>query len=300
MKEETKKQIKDIIYRLQAIGLNILGKIFLLLGIRISSFIGGLLFTVFGPFTPPTITAMKNLKMAIPELTFFQRFKIVLGMWNNLGRDLAEFAGFHNEGQETLLKYVNIDAKTDKILKEIGADKNGAFLFTAHFGNWELFTEIFSKYGYPISGVYREMNNKYVDEIVLKYRQKSNIEMIPKGQKGVIKLARSLKNGKKVIMLVDQRLRSGLTVPFFNLPSKTSNATAVFALKYGYKVYSAVIFRRSFSCYYDVKVEEFKMVNTGNFEKDVEENTARINQKIEEWIKLKPEQWFWVHKRWKE
>ena len=84
------------------------------------------------------------------------------------------------------------------------------------------------------------------------------------------------------------------------MPSQTSDATATFALKYGYKVYSAVVFRRSFSCYFDVKIREFDIINTGNFENDVRENTIRINQMIEEWIRTKPEQWFWVHKRWKQ
>ncbi len=297
MKEETKTT--KIIYKLQAFGLFILGKFFLLIGIRTSSFIGGLLFTIFGPFTPPTLTAMKNIKIAMPNLTFFQRFKVVLGMWNNLGRDLAEFAGFHSSNFKDFEKYINIDSETDKILKEIKNNPNGEIIFTAHFGNWELFSRIFTKYNLPISAIYREMNNKYADNIVLKYREDSEIEMVPKGPKGVMRLVRSLKNGRKVFMLVDQRLSNGITVPFFENPSQTSDATATFALKYGYKVYSAVVFRRSFSCYFDVKIREFNITNTGDFEKDVRENTIRINQTIEDWIKTKPEQWFWVHKRWK-
>ncbi len=298
MKQETK--MTKIIYKLQAFGLYILGKFFLLVGIRTSSFIGGLIFTIFGPFTPPTITAMKNIKMAMPELTFFQRFKIVLGMWNNLGRDLAEFVGFHSSNFNEFEKYINIDSETDRVLKEIKNNQNGELIFTAHFGNWELFSRVFNKYDLPISAIYREMNNRYAEDIVLNYRADSKIEMMPKGTKGVIKLIRSLKSGRKVFMLVDQRLSNGIVVPFFNMPSQTSDATATFALKYGYKVYSAVVFRRSFSCYFDVKIREFDIINTGNFENDVRENTIRINQMIEEWIRTKPEQWFWVHKRWKQ
>ena len=94
-------------------------------------------------------------------------------------------------------------------------------------------------------------------------RDKSNIEFIPKGSKGIIKLARSLKNGRKVVMLVDQRLSNGIDVKFLNQDSKTTDAVATFALKHNYKVYSAVVFRRSFSSFFDLKVEEFEVVKLG-------------------------------------
>lgn len=289
----------NFIYKLQAFGLLILEKFFLAIGIKTSSFIGGFLLTIFGPFTPPTITAMKNIKSVMPELTFFQRLKIVFGMWNNLGRDLGEFVNFNCKNFNNIENYVNIDSETDKILKKIKNDKNGSIVFTAHFGNWEILPTIFNKYNIPTSAIYRAMNNKYANEIILKSRENSGIEMIEKGSKGVAKLVRGLKNGRKVIMLVDQRLSNGIIVPFFNKSSQTSNATAVFAIKHHYKVYSAVIFRRSFSCYFDVKIREFDVVDTGNFEEDVKATTIKINQTIENWIKTKPEQWFWVHKRWK-
>ena len=293
-------RFRDFIYRMQAFGLLILSKIFVLLGIRLSSFLIGTLFIIFGPLTKPSFLAMKNIKKVMPNLTFFQRFKIVLGMWNNLGRDLAEFIGFHSLKNEDFLKYINIDDESIKILEKMKNDNNGGIICTAHFGNWEIFSNVFRQYNIPISAVYRNLNNKYADDIVLKARAKNNLEMIPKGQKGVIKLARSLKSGKKILMLVDQRLNNGITVPFFNIPSKTTDAPAIFALKNGYKIYTAVVFRRSLSCFFDVRIEEFEVINTGNFQEDVEKTTEKINKKIEEWIKLKPEQWFWVHNRWKE
>lgn len=299
MKKNRNEKVQDFIYRIQGLGLLILSKIFILLGIRVSSFLIGTLFVIVGPFTPPSFLALKNIKKAMPELSRFQRFKIVLGMWNNLGRDLAEFVGFHSLEMSDYSKYLNIDSDSAKIFEKIANDKDGAIIFTAHFGNWEVFSMAFLKYGIPVSAVYRNLNNKYADDIVLKYRGKSSIEMIPKGQKGVMKLARSLKSGRKIFMLVDQRLNNGITVPFFNIPSKTTDAPAVFSLKNGYKLYAAAVFRRSFSCYFDIKIEEFDVINTGNFEEDVKATTEKVNKKIEEWIKLKPEQWFWVHNRWK-
>jgi len=291
--------LRDIIYRLEALGLYILGKFFLMIGIRASSFVGGLLFTIFAPLTPPTWIAMKNIKLAMPNLTFFQRFRIMLGMWNNLGRDLAEFVGFHSNNLSNFGSYVNVDAKTNEVLQKLKTDNGGCIIFTAHFGNWELFSKLFVMSNIPLSAVYREMNNKYADELILKYRTKPEIEMIPKGQKGVMKIVKGLRQGRKLFMLVDQRLSNGIVIPFFGIPTKTSDSVATFSLRYGYKVYSAVVFRRSFSCYFDIKLEEFDVVNTGNLEEDIRQTTIKINEKIEEWIRTKPEQWFWVHRRWK-
>lgn len=297
MKEQTK--FTDFIYRLQAFGVKILAKFFSLVGLRVASLISSFLLVVFGPFTPPNFLAMKNLKKTMPDLTFFQRFKIVLGMWNNLGRGIAEFILINNIPYSELSKYVHIDSKSAENLEKIKNSPLGELIFMAHFGNWELFTKIFESLGVPSSGVYRAMNNQYVDDFILKMREKSNVELIPKGPKGIIKLARSLKNGRKVVMLVDQRLSNGIDVKFLNQDSKTTDAVATFALRHNYKVYSAVVFRRSFSSFFDLKVEEFKVINTGNLEEDIKATTLKINQKIEEWIKLKPEQWFWVHNRWK-
>jgi len=291
----------DFIYKLEAFGLKILEKIFLLIGLKWSSFISGLLMVLIGPLTPPSFLALRNLKKAMPELTFFQRFKIMLGMWNNLGKNIAEFVLINNMSFEEIQKYINIDDETQKNLEKIKNSKDGELIFTAHFGNWEIFSRIFEYLNVPTSGVYRPLNNKYVDEIVLKYRKRNKIvEMIPKGANGVMKLVRSLKEGRKILMLVDQRLSNGLNVKFLNNDAKTTDSIATFALKYNRKVYSTVVFRRSFSSFFDIKVEEFDVVNTGNLKEDIEATTIKINEKIEEWIRLKPEQWFWVHNRWKQ
>lgn len=291
--------LTKIIYRLEAFGLNILEKLFSLLGLEVSSFIFGTIFMIFGPLTRPSFLAMKNIKKVMPELNFFQRFKIVLGMWNNLGRNLAEFTNVNSISFQKLSKNINIDDESIANLKKMKKNNSGGIIFTAHFGNWEVFSQVFSEFKIPFSAIYREMNNKFVDDIVLKYREKTGMDLIPKGQKGIMKLARNLKNGRKILMLVDQRLSNGIKVPFMGAPSMTTDSVATFALKHDYKVYSAVAFRRSFGCYFDIKIREFDVINTGNLEQDIRDTTIKVNQEIENWIKQKPEQWFWVHNRWK-
>lgn len=297
MKEQT--EYIDFIYKSQAFGLKILEKFFILIGLKWSSLLMGLLLVIFGPFTPPSFLAMKNLEKVMPELTLFQRIKIILGMWNNLGRGIAEFILINSISYEELDRCINIDRKSMENLKKIKNSKEGELIFTAHFGNWEVFSRIFEHLNIPMSAIYRAMNNKYVDDMILEYRQRNKMEMIPKGKEGVIRLARSLKSGRKLLMLVDQRLSNGIDVKFLDKDAKTTDSVATFALKHGYKVYSAVVFRRSFSSFFDIKIEEFNVVNTGDLQNDIEATTLKINKKIESWIRLKPEQWFWVHNRWK-
>lgn len=299
MKEITK--FKDFTYRLEAFGLAILEKLFLVLGMPLSSHIFGTLFMIFGPLTPPTITAMRNIKLAMPELNFWQRLKIIVLMWNNLGRDLAEFIWFHKKDCGNILKYLHMDEQTIKNIDKMQESKSGEIVFTAHFGNWEVYAQIFCPRKIPFAGIYRPLNNEYANKLMEKYRDTfEDVVMIPKGKEGVIRFVKSLREGRKIFMLVDQRLSSGITVPFFNMPAKTVDSVSIFSLKYGYKVYSIATFRRGFSCHFDVVCEEFEIINTGDFDADVIANTEKVNRKIEEWIRKRPDQWFWVHNRWKE
>lgn len=290
----------DLLYRLQALGLYVLILIFKILRLNLSCIFVSFIFMIVGPFTPPSFLALKNIKKTMPELSRIQRIKIIIGMWNNLGRNLAEFIFLHTIKADKIDKYIYLDNHSIELLNEIYNDKLGNILFTAHFGNWEALSLVFRKYDVKLSAIFRSMNNKYADKIVTKYREHKNIQMIPKGKEGVIKIVRSLKEGRKLYMLVDQRLSNGIEVPFLGLPAKTSDATAMFAIKNNYKVYSIVVYRRTmFSTYFDIKVEKFDVIKTGNMQDDIRNTTIKINKEIENWIKLRPEQWFWVHNRWK-
>jgi len=297
MSEESK--FTTLIYKLEVLGLKILEKIFIFLGIDIAEFLFSLLFVIFGPLTKPSFLAMRNLKLVFPKLNFFKRFLIVLGMWNNLARNLVEFVCFNKMDFKKFINYVSMDKETLTILKSFKNSISGNLIFTAHFGNWEIYPQIFSGLKIPFSGVYREMNNKFADEFVQKYRNKKFIDFIPKGKNGIFKLARNLREGKEILMLVDQKLNNGITVPFLGVPSKTTDSVATFALKHNYNVYSAVVFRKSFSSSFNLEIRKFEVINTGNLQKDIIDTTIKINETIGEWIKQKPEQWFWVHNRWK-
>jgi KDO2-lipid IV(A) lauroyltransferase len=296
------KNFKDFQYRLEWLGLELFKFLVLIMGMRLSSFIFGTLFVIFAPFTKPNFLALKNLKKALPNLTKFERFKIILGMWNNLGRNFAEFVFFAGKRIKNAEKFIHIDKKSKERIIEIKNNKDGILLFLAHFGNWEVISQIALLNNIFFTVYFRNTNNPYVSNIISKIRGETGFKMIEKRENGTIKLIRSIRNHEKILMFLDQKLDAGVTVPFFNIPSKTSGILGTFSLKYNCEIYSILVVRQHFySCHFDIKIEKFEPINTGNFEKDVIATTSKMNEKYEEWIKDRPEQWFcWVHNRWKE
>jgi KDO2-lipid IV(A) lauroyltransferase len=297
--------LKDIFNILQAIGLIILEKIIFLLGLNLSSFIFGTLMMLIGPFIPHSFIALKNLKMVFPDFSFAKRFFILIKMWNHLGRTFVEFLFFQNKPLKNIEKYFHMDEKSEENLLKIKNDKKGVFVFLAHFGQWNFIPQISWLYNLPFVVMYRKMNNKYANKVIKKYYNRTLFKMIEKKDNGTIKLINALKKNENILLLLDQRDKNGIEVPLFNIPSKTSTTLAKVAPKFDYKVYSIVIYRRHFySVFFDIVIEEFNLehfdnTNKNKIDPNIYFNTLKMNKKYEEWIIKRPEQWFWVHNRWK-
>jgi len=299
VKKET--VLLKIIYLLEGFCVKILFGIFKLLGIRISSFICGAVAMIIGPLTFPTFLAFRNLKKAIPELSFKKRFQIVLKMWNNLGSYIGEYANIYNMKKGEIFKYVSIGKSTKENIKKLKDSKKGAILFSAHIGNWEAGLKALEDMGVKnLKAVYRSLNNKCVDEIASMMRKSGNIEIIPKGHNSALKLFRELKKGAKIVILVDQRLGDGIEIPFFNQPAKTVDSVGIFALKCDIPIYPIRIIRKGMGSDFELELsDELKVKKIKNLTKNVKNIMVQVNQVLEKWIRQYPEQWFWVHNRWR-
>ena len=300
MKKEN--NIIKIIYKIELIGIKLLILIFKILGMNISSFIISILLPIIG-FTfliKRTFLAYINIKHALKIKSKFKILKIIFKMWIHLGRNIGEFIFFATGNYKNLSKYLIMDEETEKNFKKISQSKKGTIIVTAHFGNWETFSTIINCFDIRVSAIYRDMNNKYVNELILKYRERKGSEMIPKGEKGIIRIVKTLKQGKPLYMLVDQRLKTGIKVPFFNIPSKTVQTPSIFALKNNCDIYTYSSVRRNiFLSKFDIKIKKINIIKTDNIENDIKTNTININKEIESWIVKNPEQYFWVYDKWK-
>jgi KDO2-lipid IV(A) lauroyltransferase len=268
-----------------------------ILGFRASSKFFGIIGRFVGKFTKPNKIAYENIRMAMPKTSSKDVKKIVSGVWNNLGRIIGEFANVEYLRKGNLDKYIKLSPESKKNLSDMKKNKVGKIIFSAHYGNWEMGLQVFKANGLKVKTVYRRLNNIYIDELINDMR---GVQMIPKGKKGARSIIRELRNGTNVVILVDQKMNDGIEVPFFGLPAMTAPAIARLALAMNVPVIPVRVIRKGDSCEFEFEIaEEMKIKKTKNKHKDELKIMTKINETIEKWIRQYPEQWFWVHNRWK-
>jgi KDO2-lipid IV(A) lauroyltransferase len=180
------------------------------------------------------------------------------------------------------------------------AEGRGALYLAAHFGNWELLAAAHALTGLPgLHVVVRPLDNPFLDALVAAGRERAQLRLIPK-RKAVREVRAALARGECVGILLDQNAgRQGVFVPFFGRPASTSRSLAVLALKTGAPVVPAFIHRLPDGDHHVALEPVLPLVRTGQLDRDVESNTARFTEVIERHVRAHPEQWFWVHRRWK-
>lgn len=167
-------------------------------------------------------------------------------------------------------------------------------LVAGHIGNWELLPFVAARLGVTLNAVARTASNEASERILARLRSGGAADVIPKGQAGTRRLVRRLHAGEHFCLLVDQRVSEGIVVPFFGLPAKTTPAAASLAIRHRGTVLP-VRCERLGGARFRVTVEPPVDLAWG-----VETATAAINARLEAWIRDRPEQWLWTHRRWPE
>lgn len=185
-------------------------------------------------------------------------------------------------------------------LKAAMGQERGAFLLSAHFGNWELLAAAHVLTGYPLSVVIRPLDNPAMEAVVARCREKVGLRLIPK-REALREVVAALARGEMVGILLDQNVtvREGVFVPFFGRLASTSKGLALLALKTGAPVVPVFIHREPGGAHRVTVEPPVPLQRSGDHEADVRENTAAFTRIIERHVVAHPEQWFWVHRRWK-
>ena len=175
----------------------------------------------------------------------------------------------------------------------------GVLVLTGHLGNWELLVNAAAMLGYPANIVYRPLDSKGMDLFFRKLRGRYNARLLPK-DRAIRPILKALRQGELVEFMFDQhpRRKQGVFVDFFGKPACTHAALALMALRTGAPVLPMFLVREG-RRYRVVIGPELPLIDTGDRERDVAANTRRYNQALESIIRRYPEQWFWVHRRWK-
>src|SRR6202166_366905 len=242
---------------------------------------------------------MRNLAMAFPEKTEAERARILRGEFASLGRQLAEVCHFPKYTLESVEKVVVYDGLQN--YERAHARGKGVLFLTAHFGGWELSAFTHSLHGHWMHVVSRAMDNAYLDRLIQRYRTMHGNQSVDKDD-FVRGLLAAMKAGEVVGILMDTNMTppQGIFVDFFGIPACTASGLARIALRTD----AAVV--PTFTIW-DAELGKYRLrfdpavglVRTGELEADIKANTQRFTSIIEEYVRKYPEQWLWVHRRWK-
>ena len=269
--------------------------LFRLLPLDAASALGGWIGRTVGPRLPPDRTARANLAASFPEKSQAERDAIRMTMWDNLGRVVAEYphlGKFSPHGNDPRITY---EFRT-KV--EPNSFPDGLMFLSAHFANWELMPILAHQLGYEGATMVRPPNNPYVARYIARQRGLLG----PKTQIVKLNAARrmlsTLRSGKAIYMLVDQKNNEGVPVPFFGRDAWTTPAAAAFALKLNSRMIVAVN-RRIGGVRFHVTVHPGPdFTPTGDEPADIQLLTALITARIEDLVRDDPGQWLWIHNRW--
>ncbi len=242
---------------------------------------------------------MRNLEIAFPEKTVVERKRILRGVYRSLGWQLGEFCKMRGYSAAEASEFIRYDGLEHYLAAR---DKGrGVLVLTGHLGAWELSSFYHSLMGYPMSLVIRRLDNPLVDAFVNGIRSMHGNRVIHKDDfaRGLLT---AMHRGETVGILMDTNMTppQGVFVPYFGVEACTATAMARVALKSGAVVLPGFLVWEAAEHRYVLRFgEELEVVRTGDAEADIVANTSLFTATIERYVRRYPEQWLWVHRRWK-
>ena len=286
--------MKIIKYFLQFLFIIIFFSLFKILGLNISSALGGKLFEKIGPLFRSKKLIHSNLKKAFPDISLDHLNGITKMMWNNYGRVFAEYMFIKKFREDRSNKNIIIEGQ--EILEDIKKKNKSVVFISGHLSNFELMAMHIEKSGIKLSAIYRPLNNIFLNKIMERIRIKYICKyQIKKGIGGMKKLMHLKKLNYSTALMIDQRVSQGIRSDFFNQKALTTTIPAQLVKKFKIPIVPIFIER--------INNINFKIVIKNPITFDNEETTKTITDKLnlvlEKMILYKPELWIWSHNRWK-
>jgi KDO2-lipid IV(A) lauroyltransferase len=258
--------------------------------------IGAIAFSALGRLRR---VGIRNLELAFPEMTAADRVATLRSEYRNLGFLLAEFCKMPDYTAVTVSRFIRYEGLENYLAaRERG---KGVLVLTGHLGAWELSSFYHSLMGMPMGMVIRRLDNPLVDAFVNRIRCQHGNRVIHKDDfaRGLIA---SMRAGETVGILMDTNMTppQGVFVPFFGMLACTASGMARIVAKTGAAVVPGFLLWEESERRYVLHFgEELQVVRTGDAEQDALANTASFTAAIERYIRQYPEQWLWLHRRWK-
>jgi len=246
-------------------------------------------------------TGERNLAIAFPEMSEEEKQRLLRGSFDSLGRLLAEFSQFPRMTRESLRDLIEYDQVGLAHLRDAEKNERGVIFLTGHLGAWEILSFGWSALEYPLSFLVRPIDNPRIEEMVEKTRTRFGNIAIDK-KSAARQALRVLRQKGTLGILSDLNTQpfEGVFVPFFGRLACTSAGIATLALKTDAVVIpTCAVWNAERGKYFFHGDPQVELVRTGDHQRDVEVNTANFAAAMERMIRLYPDQWLWIHKRWK-
>ncbi|WP_035708413.1 lipid A biosynthesis lauroyl acyltransferase [Niveispirillum irakense] len=293
---QTRRKLKRLVlYRLEAAATWLFIKAMRLLSPERASDAGGWLMRVLGPRLPLSRQMRRNIARSLPELPATEQEKVLVEAWDNLGRNFAEYIHLDRiaANYETY-----VDLIGGEHLRALAEDGRPGIVFTGHFANWELCGITASRFGLELTYVFRRPNNPWVAEMLARARASLGGKMVPKGKEAARGLATTIRSGGHVGLLIDQKLNEGIPVPFLGRDAMTGTLLADLAVRYKAPAVPLRVIRLGAARF---RVEALPPIEFTGGDTPKPDGTAimtRLNEMLGEWVRERPGQWMWQHRRW--
>ena len=256
-----------------------------------------------GPWLPEHRTGRANLKAAFPEKSAEEIEAILAGVWDNLGRFVADFAHLDrlriHDPDVPGPSDIEYTAETEKRFLALRESGGPALIFAAHLGNWELPPLVAHRYGIETTVLYRRPNLPGIADAVVDMRAACMGTLLPARMDAPLKLANALQRGEAAGMLVDQHDNRGVIINFFGRKVKASALIARLARQIDCPIHGVRVVRLPDNRFRVDLTDPVEPVRDAQGTIDVEGTMQAITNVIESWIREYPEQWLWVHRRWR-
>ena len=272
---------------------------------RLANVLGAMLRGI-GPWLPEHRLGRANLTAAFPDKSPEEIETILRGVWDNLGRVAAEFAHidritFAPVGESRGDAYdVSYEQATVDRFDAVRASGKPTLFFAAHLANWEIPAVGARHYGITSNVLYRRPNIGAIGDAIVEMRAGCMGKLIPTGLDAPVRLANALQHGEQVGMLVDQHYVKGVDVVFFGRWVKANPLIAQLARHTGAAVYGIRVVRLPDGNHFHGEISEaVALPRDANGEVDVQGAMQAITTMVEGWVREHPEQWLWLHRRWR-
>jgi Kdo2-lipid IVA lauroyltransferase/acyltransferase len=240
---------------------------------------------------------LANLRRAFPDAPEAWIRRTARGAYRHLGRETAATMRLGKLSRAEVIEHSEMLGWDD--FRATVDEGRGVILTTGHFGNWEMGAAAIAGRGVPLSAIAQRQSNLLVDARLNANRRRLGVATIERGEASRL-VPQALRAGRAVGLVSDQDAgRAGVWVPFFGVPSSTARGPALFALRHGAPVFTIAAFRLPGELRYRVVLERVPVQRTGTLGDDILRLTAELSLRLENAVRLAPEQYFWFHKRWK-